>query len=241
MGDANGDGVSADSRLANREGRRAPASEAAALALAAQSTDSLRRSRALMGEELEKGRRTLAALEESRATMRKTGDEYAGEQRAALAGGGRSLSRLERQAAWERRTLWLGFACFMLAAAHVVLKRTPVLVRFHPLWWIRHAAVRKAKQAAADAKAATKAAKSVYETTPTPTPVVAAVAAAAAAAAAAMDAVAAADESGGVADAVYAEAYLDEAAMAGLSSVSSLDAEVGEYSRESARREADEL
>ena len=36
-----------------------------------------------MGEELEKGRRTLAALEESRATMRKTGDEYAGEQRAA--------------------------------------------------------------------------------------------------------------------------------------------------------------
>jgi protein transport protein SEC20 len=153
MGDANGDGVSADSRLASREGRRAPASEAAALALAAQSTDSLRRSRALMGEELEKGRRTLAALEESRATMRKTGDEYAGEQRAALAGGGRSLSRLERQAKWERRTLWLGFACFMLAAAHVVLKRTPVLVRFHPLWWIRHAAVRKAKQAAADAKA----------------------------------------------------------------------------------------
>ena len=105
----------------------------------------------------------------------------------------------------------------MLAAAHVVLKRTPVLVRFHPLWWIRHAAVRKAKQAAADAKAATKAAKSVYEATPTPTPVAAAVAAAAAAAAAAMDAAAAADESGGVADAVYAEAYLDEAARAGLS------------------------
>ena len=244
MGDANGDGVSADSRLANREGRRAPASEAAALALAAQSTDSLRRSRALMGEELEKGRRTLAALEESRATMRKTGDEYAGEQRAALTGGGRSLSRLERQAAWERRTLWLGFACFMLAAAHVVLKRTPVLVRFHPLWWIRHAAVRKAKQAAADAKAATKAAKSVYEATPTPTPVAAAVAAAAAAAAAAMDAAAAADESGGVADAVYAEAYLDEAARAGLSSDDTpsarFDAEVGEYSRESARL-ADEL
>ena len=98
--------------------------------------------------------------------------------------------------------------------------------------------------AAADAKAATKAAKSVYEATPTPTPVAAAVAAAAAAAAAAMDAAAAADESGGVADAVYAEAYLDEAARAGLSSDDTpsarFDAEVGEYSRESARL-ADEL
>jgi protein transport protein SEC20 len=150
------------------DSRRAPASEANALALAARSTDSLRRSRALMGEELEKGRRTLAAMEESRATMRKTGDEYAGDQRAALAGGGRLLSRLEKQAVWERRTLWCGFVCFMLAAAHVVLKRTPVLVRFHPLWWIRHAAVRKAKQAAKAAAAEAKAAKTLQAPTPTP-------------------------------------------------------------------------
>ena len=188
-----------DSRVARAPGQP----HAAALALAAQSTDSLRRSRALMGEELEKGRRTLAALEESRATMRKTGDEYAGEQRAALAGGGRSLSRLERQAAWERRTLWLGFACFMLAAAHVVLKRTPVLVRF----------TRCGGSSAAGAKPSRRRtrkrqpAKSV-SAAPTPTPVAAAVAAAAAAAAAAMDAAAAAGESGGVADAVYA-GYLD--------------------------------
>ena len=86
--------------------------------------------------------------------------------------------------------------------------------------------------------------KRLHEATPTPTPAAAAVAAAAAAAAAAMDAAAAADESGGVADAVYAEAYLDEAARAGLSSDDTpsarFDAEVGEYSRESARL-ADEL
>jgi len=222
------------------DSRRAPASEAAALALAARSTDSLRRSRALMGEELEKGRRTLAAMEESRATMRKTGDEYAGDQRAALAGGGRLLSRLEKQAVWERRTLWCGFVCFMLAAAHVVLKRTPVLVRFHPLWWIRHAAVRKAKQAAKAAAAEAKAAKTLQA--PTPTPLAAAAAAAAAMAAAAVDAALAA-EGGGVADAVYAEAYLDEAASAGLPDDppgARADAEVGEYSRDEPRV-ADEL
>ena len=222
------------------DSRRAPASEANALALAARSTDSLRRSRALMGEELEKGRRTLAAMEESRATMRKTGDEYAGDQRAALAGGGRLLSRLEKQAVWERRTLWCGFVCFMLAAAHVVLKRTPVLVRFHPLWWIRHAAVRKAKQAAKAAAAEAKAAKTLQA--PTPTPLAAAAAAAAAMATAAVDAALAA-EGGGVADAVYAEAYLDEAASAGLPDDppgARADAEVGEYSRAEPRL-ADEL
>ena len=171
--------------------------------------------------------------------MRKTGDEYAGGA-AALAGGGRSLSRLERQAAWEAPPLWM-VRVLHAPRRRVVLKRTPVLVRFHPLWWIRHAAVRKAKQAAADSGG--KRPKSVCEATPTPTPVAAAVAAAAAAAAA-MDAAAAADESGGVADAVYAEAYLDEAARAGLSSDDTpsarFDAEVGEYSRESARL-ADEL
>ena len=216
--------------------RGAPASEAAALALAARSTDSLRRSRALMGEELEKGRRTLAAMEESRATARKTGDEYAGEQRAALAGGGRALSRLERQAVWERRTLWFGFACFMLAALHVVLKRTPVLVRFHPLWWIRHAAVREAKRSVKAAAAEAGAAKTFA--TPTPTPLATAVAATAAMAAAAIDAVDSAADGGGVADAVYAEAYLDEAMRAELPDdvpEPRADSEIGEYSRKRAR------
>ena len=85
------------------------------------------------------------------------GDEYAGNQRAALRGGGKLLARLERQAVTERLVLWGGFACFLLACAHVALKRTPVLARFHPLWWIRHAAVRKAKEAEAAREAAARA------------------------------------------------------------------------------------
>ena len=247
-GVAPGNGSAPDAARAavERRARVAPASEAAALALAARSTDSLRRSRALMGEELEKGKRTLAAMEESRATMRKTGDEYAGEQRAALAGGGRALSRLERQAVWERRTLWCGFACFMLAAAHVVLKRTPVLVRFHPLWWIRHAAVREAKRSAKAAAEEARAAKTFAA--PTPTPLAAtATAAAAAMAAAAMDAVDSAAAGGGVSDAVYAEAYLDEAARTVLhddvaeASADFETGEIGEYSRKRARLADDEL
>ena len=85
-----------------------PRDEAGALALASEATESLRRSRARMAEELDKGRRTLAAMAQSRAAMKKTGDEYAGNQRAALRGGGKLLARLERQAVTERLVLWGG-------------------------------------------------------------------------------------------------------------------------------------
>jgi hypothetical protein len=40
---------------------------------------------------------------------------------------------------------------------HVMLKRTPLLVRFHPLFYIRHGAAKKAKEAAAKAVEAAKA------------------------------------------------------------------------------------
>ena len=173
-GDENGDGDEINKT-------KPPSSETAALAMAQSSTESLRRSRAMMSEELKKGKWTLAQMEESRDSMRKTQDEYTGEQRAQLSGGGKMLNQLERQAVWERYTLWVGFSCFMLAAAHVVLKRTPLLVRFHPLWWIRHAHVRKEKEAA-KAAAMVKAAK-IASATPTlnthraPTPLATAVAA----------------------------------------------------------------
>ena len=171
-------GVGVDSE---REKNKPPSNETAALNLAQRSTESLRRSRAMMGEELEKGKLTLALMEQSLVTMKKTNDEHDGEQRFALFGGGKMLTRLERQAVWERYTLWGGFFCFITAAAHVVLKRTPVLVRFHPLWWIRHAHVRKEKEAA-KAAAMVKAAK-IASATPTlnthraPTPLATAVAA----------------------------------------------------------------
>lgn len=119
-----------------------------AVAAATEATASLRRARAAMAEELEKGRATLAAMAESRATLKKTGDEYEGDQSAALGSGDRLIAKLERAAKLERLVLWVGFACFCLAAAHVILKRTPVLVRFHPLWWIRKRALKAAKEAA---------------------------------------------------------------------------------------------
>lgn len=136
-----------------------PADEAGAVAMANDATAGLRRTRAMMAEELEKGRRTLAAMAESRAQLKRTGDEYGGSQRAALGAGGKLLTTLERQAVVERIILWVGFACFLLAAAHVVLKRTPVLVRFHPLYYIRHAAAKRAKEAKEAVELAAKEAR----------------------------------------------------------------------------------
>mmetsp|Transcript_7942 Transcript_7942/g.19705 ORF Transcript_7942/g.19705 Transcript_7942/m.19705 type:complete len:361 (-) Transcript_7942:82-1164(-) len=135
---------------ASRDGEKAtpPANEASTVSLAQDATAGLRRTRAMMAEELEKGQRTLAAMSESRAQLRKTGDEYGGSQRAAVGAGGKLLTTLERQVVTSRLVLWLGFACFMLAVFHVVLKRTPLLVRFHPLYYIRHATARKATEAA---------------------------------------------------------------------------------------------
>lgn len=223
-------GVGVDSE---REKNKPPSNETAALNLAQQSTESLRRSRAMMGEELEKGKLTLALMEQSLVTMKKTNDEHDGEQRFALFGGGKMLTRLERQAVWERYTLWGGFFCFITAAAHVVLKRTPVLVRFHPLWWIRHAAVRREKAAAKQFEAAKKAnppataSATTTQNTHTPTPLATLVALA-------TEAVASAIAHEHVMDVIHAETYLasigtkppeDHGAL-----FSAGEVEVGEYS-----------
>ena len=85
---------------ASRDGEKAtpPANEASTVSLAQDATAGLRRTRAMMAEELEKGQRTLVAMSESRAQLRKTGDEYGGSQRAAVGAGGKLLTTLERQA-----------------------------------------------------------------------------------------------------------------------------------------------
>jgi hypothetical protein len=49
-----------------------------------------------------------------------------------LKDGSQLIQTLEKQAKKERIVLWLGFFCFVTACLHVVLKRTPVLARFHP-------------------------------------------------------------------------------------------------------------
>ena len=84
----------------------------------------------------------------------KTGDEHAGDQAAALGVGGRLLKQLEIQAVRERLVLWGGRG---LARRSRGAQRTPLLVRFHPLWWIRKPATKlkeAARRAARDAKAA---------------------------------------------------------------------------------------
>ena len=213
-----------------------PTDEAGVVGLADDATAGLRRARATMAEELEKGRRTLAAMAESRATMKKTGDEYAGDQAAALGAGGRLLKQLEIQAVRERLVLWGGFACFVLAALHVVLKRTPLLVRFHPLWWIRKRAAttaKEAKEAARRAARDAKAAKRSGQTGKAYGEAAATLAAGVAGVAAGMagdDATAA-----GTADVGAAEEYLGTPAHAGVSADGIPDVEVGEYMKRDTR------
>ena len=219
LGDApNGDGGSKPDK---------PTDEAGVMGLADDATAGLRRARAMMAEELDKGRRTLAAMAESRATMKKTGDEYAGDQASALGIGGRLLKQLEIQAVRERVVLWGGFACFMLAALHVVLKRTPLLVRFHPLWWIRKKAAVKAVEAKKAAKLAAKEAKAAKKKGGVRVKVDETAAALAAAAAASLAAAAMGDDAtaAGLVDAGAAEEYLaGDSADDGVP-----DVEVGEY------------
>jgi protein transport protein SEC20 len=57
---------------------KAPTDEAGVVTLANEATAGLRRTRAMMAEELEKGQKTLVAMAESRSQLKKTGDEYGG-------------------------------------------------------------------------------------------------------------------------------------------------------------------
>ena len=215
-----------------------PTDEAGVVGLADDATAGLRRARAMMAEELEKGRRTLAAMAESRATMKKTGDEYAGDQAAALGVGGRLLKQLEIQAVRERLVLWGGFAAFALAALHVVLKRTPLLVRFHPLWWIRKKAATKLKEAKEAAKRAARDAKAAKRSGQTgnaygeAAATLASMAAGMAAGMAGDDATAA-----GMADVGAAEEYLGTPDGEYVSADGIPDVEVGEYTKRDVRGE----
>ena len=132
--------------------------------------------------------------------------------------------------------LWGGFACFVLAALHMVLKRTPLLVRFHPLWWIRKRAAttaKEAKEAARRAARDAKAAKRSGQTGKAYGEAAATLAAGVAGVAAGMagdDATAA-----GTADVGAAEEYLGTPAHAGVSADGIPDVEVGEYMKRDSR------
>jgi len=108
-----------------------PDSEEASVQVAKDSTEALRRARQIMHRELEKGETTLMQMSESTNTMKKTNLEY-DTHSGTLKDGTKLIQSLEKQARKERIVLWLGFFCFVTACMHVVLKRTPVLARFHP-------------------------------------------------------------------------------------------------------------
>ena len=108
-----------------------PDSEETSVQAAKDSTDALRRARQMMHQELEKGETTLMQMTESSNTMKKTDLEY-DTHSGTLKDGSQLIQTLEKQAKKERIVLWLGFFCFVTACLHVVLKRTPVLARFHP-------------------------------------------------------------------------------------------------------------
>ena len=108
-----------------------PDSEETSIQAAKDSTDALRRARQMMHQELEKGETTLMQMSESSNTMKKTDLEY-DTQAGTLKDGTQLIQTLEKQAKKERIILWFGFFCFVTACLHVVLKRTPVLARFHP-------------------------------------------------------------------------------------------------------------
>ena len=108
-----------------------PDSEESSIQAAKDSTDALRRARQMMYQELEKGETTLMQMSESSNTMKKTDSEY-DTHSGTLKDGTQLIQTLEKQAKKERIVLLLGFFCFVTACLHVVLKRTPVLSRFHP-------------------------------------------------------------------------------------------------------------
>lgn len=107
-----------------------------AVSIASEATEGLRRARQMMATELEKGEKTLAAMTESTATMERTGTEYSN-QTTKLKSGRRLLTTIERQTFMDRVILWFGFSVFLLVVIHILWKRTPVLARFHPLYYKR--------------------------------------------------------------------------------------------------------
>ena len=126
----------------------------------------------------------------------------------------------------------------------MVLKRTPLLVRFHPLWWIRKKAAATAKDAKEAAKRAARDAKAAKRRgAQKPNGEAAAtMAAAAAGVAAGMAQTGMAQMAGddataaGMADVGAAEEYLG-VPDAGVSADGIPDVEVGEYMKRDSRGE----
>ncbi|CAO2816018.1 unnamed protein product [Amaranthus hypochondriacus] len=89
-------------------------------------TESLRRTRQLMAQELERSASTLMTFEESTGTLKKAESEYKG-HRSLLMRTRNLLSTMQRQDVIDRIIIVVGFFLFSLAVAYVVSKRIGIL------------------------------------------------------------------------------------------------------------------
>eukprot|EP00897_Mesotaenium_endlicherianum_P008068 jgi/Mesen1/728/ME000011S00070 len=97
-------------------------------------TDTLRRTRQIMAQEVERGAATLHVMGESTATLKKAQSEYEG-QGSLLSVARRLLSMLQRQDVVERLVLAVGTLLFLLVCVYIVYKRVPLLKKVAPTLW----------------------------------------------------------------------------------------------------------
>ncbi|CAE5970586.1 unnamed protein product [Arabidopsis arenosa] len=89
-------------------------------------TESLRRSRQLMVQEVERSTNTLVAFDESTGVLKKAESEYKG-HRSLLSRTRNLLSTMQRQDVIDRIILIVGFSLFVFAVVYVVSKRIGIL------------------------------------------------------------------------------------------------------------------
>ncbi|KAL1190522.1 hypothetical protein V5N11_032805 [Cardamine amara subsp. amara] len=89
-------------------------------------TESLRRSRQLMVQEVERSTNTLVAFDESTGVLKKAESEYKG-HKSLLSRTRNLLSTMQRQDVIDRLILIIGFSLFVFAVAYVVSKRIGIL------------------------------------------------------------------------------------------------------------------
>ncbi|KAG8460404.1 hypothetical protein KFE25_011895 [Diacronema lutheri] len=95
---------------------------------AAEVTETLRRTRRLMAEEVARSEAALSNLHATGGTLRGVLDEH-GAIAGSLAAGARTTSRIKRREATDRALTLVGFAFFLAVVAHIVARRLVPLAR----------------------------------------------------------------------------------------------------------------
>ncbi|KAH1208840.1 Protein transport protein sec20 [Glycine max] len=105
---------------------KSPQTKAGMTSAAESITESLRRTRQLMVQEVERNTSTLMTLDESTGVLKKAESEYKG-HRSLLMRTRNLLSTMQRQDVIDRVIIGVGFLLFSLAVLYVVYKRIGLL------------------------------------------------------------------------------------------------------------------